>query len=58
MSDQSGSINHLLNVRDQDLSSETAHLYYKHLKEDIVSGFNGGEKFQVCLMVAYLPVII
>ena len=58
MGESGNSVNHLLNVKDQDLSSETAHKYYKNLKEDIVSGYNGGQKLQVCLMVAYLPVRI
>ncbi len=37
-------------------ASEAARIFYKHLKEDIVSGFNGGGKLEVFLMVAYLPV--
>jgi len=28
--------------KEQDLTSEAAKIYYKHLKEDIVSGYNGG----------------
>jgi hypothetical protein len=42
--------------RDRDLTSEASKVYYKHLKEDIVTGFNGGEKFEVFIMVAFLPV--
>ena len=42
--------------QERDLNTEAAKVFYKHLKEDIVSGFNGGEKFEVFLMVAYLPV--
>ena len=40
------------------MKGEAAKVYYKHLKEDIVSGFNGGDKFEVFLMVVYLPVRI
>ena len=29
---------------ERDLTSEAAKVYYKHLKEDIVSGYNGGNK--------------
>jgi len=42
--------------KERDLTSEAAKVFYKHLKEDIVSGFSGGGKFEVFLMVAYLPV--
>jgi hypothetical protein len=44
--------------QERDLQGEAAKVYYKHLKEDIVSGFNGGDKFEVFLMVVYLPVRI
>lgn len=45
-----------LAAQDLNLESETARVYYKHLKEDIVSGFNGGPKLEVLLLVLYLPV--
>jgi len=44
--------------QERDLQGDAAKVYYKHLKEDIVSGFNGGDKFEVFLMVVYLPVKI
>ena len=43
--------------KERDLTNEAAKMFYKHLKEDIVSGFNGGQKLEVFLMVSYLPVI-
>jgi hypothetical protein len=30
--------------KEQDLTTEASKTYYKHLKEDIVSGYNGGNK--------------
>ncbi len=44
--------------QERDVQGDAAKVYYKHLKEDIVSGFNGGDKFEVFLMVVYLPVRI
>jgi hypothetical protein len=45
-----------LNDTQPDLAKEAARVYYKHLKEDVVSGFSGGAKLEVFLLVAYLPV--
>ncbi len=53
---ESNSIATVNDSAQSDLAKEAARVFYKHLKEDIVTGFNGGGKLEVFLLVAYLPV--
>ena len=43
---------------DQSQYVQYEKMYYKKLKEDIVTGFSGSNKFDVFLIVFYLPVIL